>query len=256
MGVSNTRQYGVDISSADFIMFCDADDIFCSKTALYLIFLALDFSKDVITAPLYIGAPGNSIATFDLRTPTKELALNGVIHGRIYNRLFLKKFNITWEPSLDLNEDLYFNICVGLYNPTIYYIDQGFYYWRCNEKSVTQSNDYGGKNFSKNFIFFNLVVDKLLSYNKKEDANVYLLLICRAVYTIIKYNTAGEKTEEVLETFKKFINKYKNIYQNLDKKYRLEKLKLKLTNFIDEENYTDEQILQIDKWILEQIEAD
>jgi glycosyltransferase involved in cell wall biosynthesis len=37
-GVSAIRQYGLDLAQADYVMFCDADDMFVNALALYLIF--------------------------------------------------------------------------------------------------------------------------------------------------------------------------------------------------------------------------
>ena len=47
-GVSDTRNYGLRYSDADYVMFCDADDGFLNNYALHLIFGAMQEGFDFL----------------------------------------------------------------------------------------------------------------------------------------------------------------------------------------------------------------
>ena len=49
-GVSATRNALLDASEADFIMFCDADDMFCHACGLYIIFNEIKTGFDTLVS--------------------------------------------------------------------------------------------------------------------------------------------------------------------------------------------------------------
>jgi glycosyltransferase involved in cell wall biosynthesis len=49
-GVSATRNTCLDYAEADYVMFCDADDMFCSACGLYLIFREIDTGFDTLSS--------------------------------------------------------------------------------------------------------------------------------------------------------------------------------------------------------------
>jgi glycosyltransferase involved in cell wall biosynthesis len=104
-GVSATRNYCLDRATADYVMFCDADDMFCHACGLYFIFKEIEKGFDVFLSifveesrdksknPIYINHEKD--ATF--------------VHGKAYRRQFLIDNNIRWKEHLTIHEDSYFN---------------------------------------------------------------------------------------------------------------------------------------------------
>ena len=106
-GVSATRNACLDKATADYVMFCDADDMFYNACGLYIIFnemengrfdslfsTFIEESRDPVTRePIYLNRYMDS--TF--------------VHGKVYNRKFLLKNNIRWNDNLQIHEDSYFN---------------------------------------------------------------------------------------------------------------------------------------------------
>ena len=110
-GVSATRNTCLDYATADYVMFCDADDMFYNACGLYIIFremendgfdsLASAFieeSRDPNTKePLYINHDMDS--TF--------------VHGKIHRRKFLINNNYVWCDNKNSQTDMDFftNMC-------------------------------------------------------------------------------------------------------------------------------------------------
>ena len=106
-GVSATRNACLDYAIADYVMFCDADDMFYNACGLYIVFREITMggfdslisafveeTRDPATRePVYINRDMDS--TF--------------VHGKIHNREFLLKNNIRWNDNLTIHEDSYFN---------------------------------------------------------------------------------------------------------------------------------------------------
>ena len=105
-GISAVRNEGIRISSAEWIMFCDIDDVF---TNIY----ALRDWLHVLPAPNYdmIWAPFISEdALKDGRMILHERNKRNVvfIHGKVFRRQFLIDHNIRFDTDLTFNEDSLF----------------------------------------------------------------------------------------------------------------------------------------------------
>jgi glycosyltransferase involved in cell wall biosynthesis len=106
-GVSATRNACLDHATADYVMFCDADDMFYNACGLYIIFNEINNGGfDSLT----------SVFIEETRNPdTKEIVYinremdSTFVHGKVHNREFLEKFNIRWNDKLTIHEDSYFN---------------------------------------------------------------------------------------------------------------------------------------------------
>lgn len=106
-GVSATRNACLDYAKADYVMFCDADDMFYNACGLYIIFREIDNGgfDSLVSAfieesrelqsktPLYINHEMDS--TF--------------VHGKVHRRQYLIDNNIRWNEKLTIHEDSYFN---------------------------------------------------------------------------------------------------------------------------------------------------
>ena len=105
-GVSATRNFCLDKATADYIMFCDADDLFINSLGLQSViseikrqkidFINSTFMEEIKTTSGNIYIPHDQDMIF--------------VHGKIYNREFLIKENIRWDENLLIHEDSYFNI--------------------------------------------------------------------------------------------------------------------------------------------------
>lgn len=140
-GISAARNYGLDNSEAEYIMFCDIDDGFLNNYGLHMLLSAVAEGFDFL-----IGA----FAEEAISTDDKTIALVGhqgdltFVHGKVYNREFLKKYNLRFDDSMTIHEDGYFNALVystaKAENAKIRKVETPFYLWCWNNNSTVRSN--------------------------------------------------------------------------------------------------------------------
>ena len=106
-GVSGTRNACLDHATADYIMFCDADDMFYNACGLWIIFNEIEIGFDSIV----------SVFVEETRHPqTKQIMYinhdmdSTFVHGKVHRRQYLLNQNIRWNEKLTIHEDSYFNI--------------------------------------------------------------------------------------------------------------------------------------------------
>ena len=106
-GVSATRNACLDYATADYVMFCDADDMFYNACGLYIIF------REIIN-----GGFDSLVSAFieETRIPqTGEVAYinhdmdSTFVHGKVHRRQYLIDNKIRWNENLTIHEDSYFN---------------------------------------------------------------------------------------------------------------------------------------------------
>ena len=107
-GVSAARNYGIDNSTADWVMFCDCDDMFASIFALRNILTLLDTKDvDILWAPFYVeNSKKDSTREYALRLQGINLTW---IHSKIYRREMLNREMMRFFEGLHYAEDSAFN---------------------------------------------------------------------------------------------------------------------------------------------------
>ena len=138
-GVSAARNYGLDHSDADYVMFCDIDDGFLNNYGLHLIFSAMQEGADYIFSNFVEEwYPDNNQMSI-----TRHEDDFTFMHGKVYRRKFLTENNIRFDPALTIHEDGYFNavaLSVAKREGKIKKIDTPIYLWRWNDNSTVRSN--------------------------------------------------------------------------------------------------------------------
>ena len=89
-GVSAARNYGLDHSTADYVMFCDIDDGFLSNYGLHVVFSAMNEGFDLLTSNFIEESKTEKGAPLIL--PRKDDMT--FIHGKVYRRQFLVDNNL------------------------------------------------------------------------------------------------------------------------------------------------------------------
>lgn len=135
VGPGAARQYGIDHTSNDYIVFMDADDTFYGAFALRHLYSGLKYSPESVLC----------VTTF-LEETEGELASHNHdhtwLHGKIYRRKFLKENNIRFS-NLRANEDVGFNsLCMVFADreTEVQYSEIPTYIWHIREDSITKIN--------------------------------------------------------------------------------------------------------------------
>lgn len=137
-GPGGARQYGIDNTKEDFIIFIDSDDAFNNLSALYTLYSAFDENTVAVWSPF---TAQNDDGTFYVKDECFTW-----MHGKMYRRSFLDKylirFNVEYTNS---NEDMGFNsILVYCSNETtqkIKVLQNNVYLWKLNPDSIVRRNN-------------------------------------------------------------------------------------------------------------------
>ena len=132
-GLSKTRNKCLDYATAEYVMFCDADDMFCDLCALHRIFLELNGCDAIVSKFIEESRIGDDpVYISHERDGT-------YVHGKIYRRQFLINNEIRFCDRLLIHEDGFFNQIACMLAEDLRYIEQPFYIWRWNPNSITRN---------------------------------------------------------------------------------------------------------------------
>lgn len=136
-GVSAARNRAMDAASAEYVMYCDADDMFSDVCGLWLILRE-------------IGRGGfhmlTSCFTEEARDPEGGTVYldherdGTFVHGKVFRLSWLRDQGIRWNESLTIHEDSYFVGLAGTLAEERRYLGNSFYLWRWREGSVCRSD--------------------------------------------------------------------------------------------------------------------
>lgn len=140
-GVSAARNYGLDHSEAEYIMFCDIDDGFLNNYGLHMLMSAVAEGFDYLIGAFAEEAQSTDNKTITLVGHQGDMTF---VHGKVYRKEFLTKYNLRFDEEMTIHEDGYFNALVyataKVENAKIKKIDTPFYLWCWNNNSVVRSD--------------------------------------------------------------------------------------------------------------------
>ena len=234
-GVSSARNYGLDKSDADYVMFCDADDGFLNNVALYMIKLEADKGYDIIN-PIFMEE------TFDFRDNKKHLANHKCdatfLHGKAYKRKFLVENDIRFPDGLNLHEDGYFNalaICSGQHNAVE--INAPLYVWRWNENSVVRKDyDFTLRTYDKLIESWVITLKWIKEHGfEKEYKNVLAKTVISTFYNFQTPPYLASRNAKYVKAAEKAFKKY---YMSIQKEFLATdpNILVKLIDILREEN--------------------
>jgi len=208
-GVSATRNACLDHSTADYIMFCDADDMFYNVCGLWIMFREMEIGFDSMV----------SVFIEETRVPdTKEVAYinhemdSTFVHGKLHRRNYLIKNHIRFNDNLTIHEDSYFNILCQNLSSNVKYCPTPFYLWRWRDESVCRHDPkYILKTYNNMLDSNDALIDEFLSRGMQDKVMFYTtFMIFDAYYTMNKPEWIDQENQEYrAKTEKHFSEWYK-----------------------------------------------
>ena len=211
-GVSATRQKAFDLSKADYVMFCDADDMFYNMCGLWIVFREMQAGFDSLT----------SVFIEETKLPNGEHAYinreldSTFVHGKVHKRSYLLEQNIKWNPALTIHEDSYFNILCQKCSNNVKYCQSPFYLWKWRDESICRSDfKYILKTYNNMLDSSTALINELLRRNKYPDAQFYSAsMIFDAYFTMNKDEWINQENKEYRDnTEKRFAQFYRTFKQ-------------------------------------------
>ena len=185
-GVSATRQAAFDYSTADYVMFCDADDMFCNVCGLWIIFREMNLGVFDSLTSIFVEEtrnPLNNETTYINREMDSTF-----VHGKVHRRRYLIEKGIKWNPDLTIHEDSFFNIQCANLSQNVKYCPFPFYLWKWRDDSVCRHDSKYILKTYRNMIDSNSALIAEFKRKGRSDLSAFytVFMIFDAYYTMNK----------------------------------------------------------------------
>ena len=214
-GVSATRNACLDRATADYVMFCDADDMFCNVCGLWILFREMKEKFDSLVSVFIEETHKPEDNTVEYINHTMDSTF---VHGKVHNREYLKKFNIRFKDSLTIHEDSYFNILCQSLSTNVKYCVTPFYLWRWRDNSVCRHDPkYILKTYNNMIDSIEALVDELYKRGKEDKALMYsVMAIFDSYYIMNKPEWRDQENQEYRNNTEKHFSLF---YENHKKEW-------------------------------------
>lgn len=216
-GVSFTRNTLLDYASAEYVMFCDADDMFVTVNGLYVILLAIKKARfDVFVSEILNESNHTDVGINRYSRIKKDTEF---VHGKVFRREWLIDNNIRWKDEMTYSGDTYFLHLGMAYSGRRIYCKEPLYMWKWNENSICRSEeDHFQKSYHMRIKGDDLLISDLVERGKDDAAKLAFL---RTIYdAYFMSNTEGWKRlddiDEKEACVRDFYNKYSHLISDLD----------------------------------------
>ena len=219
-GVSAARNKGLELSDADYVMFCDCDDGFLNNYGLHLVFSAMQEGFDY----LYSDFVEETYTEKNIQTITRHKSDLTFMHGKVYRREFLLEHNLLFDPDMTLHEDGYYNMLVYIVAKNkgkLKHIETPFYLWCWNENSTVRKNkeDFVLKTYPDVMKTRIGLCEQLQHREYKEEFETAVIMtVLNSYYDFQKTSYHVAKNEKYLrkaeKAFKGFYDKFGKAFKN------------------------------------------
>lgn len=250
-GVSGTRNACLDHSKADYVMFCDADDMFYNACGIYIIFREIDGQGFDGMISLFIE---------ESRDPNTKIPVyinhemdSTFVHGKVYRRQYLIDNKIRWNDNLTIHEDSYFNCLAQKCSEKIIYCQSPFYLWKWRDESVCRHDPkYILKTYNNMLDSNTALVGEFINRKQISDAQFYsTMMIYDAYFTMNKDEWINQENKEYRDATEKRFYKYymdfEHLFNATDKNIKAQII-MNLKNRMFQEGLLMESIT-FDDWI-------
>lgn len=217
-GVSATRNACLDHATADYVMFCDADDMFYNACGLWIVFREMEIGFDSLVS-LFVEETRNP-ETKSVEYINHEMD-STFVHGKVHRRQYLIDNDIRFNDALTIHEDSYFNILAQNLSKNVKYCQTPFYLWKWRDNSVCRHDPkYILKTYRNMLDSNDALVDNFLSRGMQDKAMFYsVFMIFDAYYTMNKPEWIDQENQEYRYTtelrFADYFRKHKDKWENM-----------------------------------------
>lgn len=250
-GVSATRNFLLDKSDAEYVMFCDADDMFYNACGLWILFREFEKNEFDTLISVFIEEARNGddviYITHDMDTT--------FVHGKVHRRQYLIDNNIRFNDSLTIHEDSYFTLLTQNCTDAnrVKYCPTPFYLWKWRDNSVCRHDSkYMLKTYINMIDSNNALVDEFVKREMLGKANMYVgIMIFDTYYTFNKSEWVNQDNIEYRDKTEKHFSEYykkrKEMWENISSVE-----KMHLSNAIRQRSVREGMMMEnitLDDWL-------
>ena len=255
-GVSATRNACLDHATADYVMFCDADDMFYNACGLYIVFREIEgggFDSLVSSFIEESRMPGSRVPVYINHDMDSTF-----VHGKVHRRKFLLDNNIRWNDALTIHEDSYFNCLCQRLAKELKHSATSFYLWRWRDDSVCRHDPkYILKTYNNMLDSSDALIEQFNKRGRVQDAQFFAVnMIYDAYFTMNKAEWLNQQNHEYRiateRRFKEYWLKFKHLHDAIQYE-----MKAQIIMGIKNRMYAEGMVLEtmtFDAWI-KQVEA-
>ena len=218
-GVSGTRNACFNYATADYVMFCDADDMFYNACGLWMLFREMniaDFDSLVSVFVEESRLPDTGEVTYVNHDMDSTF-----VHGKVHRRKYLLDQKIRWNEKLTIHEDSFFNILCQNLSQNVKYCGVPVYLWKWRDDSVCRHDPKYILKTYKNLIDSNdALIDEFLKRGVLDKAAFYTaFLVFDAYCTMNKPEWINQENKEYRDSterrFARYYAKRKDLWNSI-----------------------------------------
>ncbi len=218
VGAGMARQYGIDHSEGEYLMFMDADDVLNSSGVLLDFFNAAKQGRHQVISMSYLEQMPDAKKGWLYKIHANQN--NAGVYAKWFNRHFLEQERIRFAPELRIFEDAYFIQTIFFVATDIFYGNSLAYVWKSNEKSLTRDN--GGAQTRKvdAFVLMNRLWLEFIQKRRPKELKAHFLPAVASIYLYYKLFSAADESafwEELRKLISEFLVYWTGYSENLQK---------------------------------------
>ena len=247
-GVSAARNACLDQSEAEYVIFCDADDMFFNACAFWMLFQEMKTGFDNLTSVFVEETRVDGAITYINRQMDSTF-----VHGKVHRRQYLVSKGIRWNESLTIHEDSYFNILAQNLSDQVKYCPTPFYLWKWRDDSVCRHDPKYILRTYRNMLDSNdALVDEFIRRVMTDKATFYTaFMIFDAYYTMNKPEWINQENIEYRDSteqrFAEYFKKHKDLWDALPAPE-----KMQMSNGVRTRSVNEGMLMEavtIDQWL-------
>lgn len=218
-GLCAARNRALEEATADWVMFCDADDMFCDLIGVYIIFAEMNKGYDILIDCFLEELKRKGTDDMIYIPHDKDFTF---VHGKVYKREYLDEIDVRFDERLTLCEDSNFNLIATNYTKNIGYCSMPFYLWKWRDTSTTRKEwGYYVKAYPQFMQANDYTIQRFLKDGHEDLARFHVCAMVVDLYFLMngdKWLEPDLQKERLVvgQKFKEYLAKYSDFWTTMD----------------------------------------